>query len=292
MKKFKEKLKQKLKALKNKMAFYTANASESGNLSVIFLLSMIGNALNGVGHFILFPTAMLTSALGSMLSIRHAYLTGRKDPSAITDAAANVITSLGVIGALILAFIGQGAVAVVAHGLLTGVVGFKACYDLAAAGICWYKYFKHKDKNPKKAMKYREQAKEYFVGFLVEALFTGAFVGVFLLHKPTCGLLGVLAGAGCVYYSSKQAYKQYKEKVKQELLAKIKEMPDVLPSEKLELTNNALIYSFMDALSAKEQETMPVVKENTMLVSENSKLQVNDQEISTNINQHYSVKMK
>lgn len=237
-------LKDKIKKLKNKIAIYTANGTEATNISVIFLLGL-GKALAGVGHYILFPVAMGSSAIGSLLIARHAHLKGFKDHRANSDAVATILTSLGVIASLILIFVGQSVLTTVGSVLLTGVIGAKGLYNLSAAIYNWYKYLKHRHLDPEKADKYFRQAREDTVAFVVDALIAGSAAAVFIAHKPTFGLIGMVGGligasyaaySGCRTY---QAYKREKEKEEQEL-ARAREQNPGLENE---LMNSAVMYS-------------------------------------------------
>ncbi len=268
-----KKIQTKIKIWKNKLRLYMATGTEQGNLFVIFLLALT-HALAGVGHFIVLPIAIAASGLSSALYARHAYLSGRHDRGAIADAALNMTVSLILVAGIILTFIGTGALATIAPALITGAIGLKALYDLGAAVVCYIKYHKYKDTHPGKAESYYDQAKEYMVGFVTEALLAGAAAGVLLANKSAFGAMGIAAGViGGAYATHKgyKTYKAYKAEVAR-AMAEEQRIAEFNPELALnnELTNNASLRQALGigAEQSSAQQTQTVTVENTQQVEQ------------------------
>lgn len=267
-----EKIKMKMKVWRNRMRLYMATGTEQGNLFVIFLLALT-HGLAGVGHFIVLPVAIAASGISSALYARHAYLSGHRDRGAMADAALNITVSLVLTAGIIMAFIGTGALATVAPALITGGLGLKALFDLGAAVICYAKYHKHKEKNPAKSDMYYDQAKEYIVGFVTEALLAGAAAGVLIANKSAFGAMGIVGGVIGGTYAAHKGYKTYKayKAAKAEYARALVEQnatKDINPELALnnELTNNAQLLQALGLEAQHDGAQQTVTNENSAVV--------------------------
>lgn len=242
--------KKKLKSLwKNLLVTHFTGALESANIGIIFLL-IIGNSFSTLAQFCSLPILIGTSTIHSILSLHRAYQRGKKDKLSMADAAVTVATSLGIIAAIILTFVGQAVLGEISAILLTGTVGVKALYGLGAACYCWYKHLNLKQSNPKKAEKYYQKAKDYTIAFVATALGAAGLGAVLIADQSAFGVLGITASAIGVVYGSYQGYQTYKKHQAQLHVENEINKANKLMSENenlpQELTNNAKLHAVFD----------------------------------------------
>lgn len=240
----------------NKILAHCVNGADSANLGVIFLLA-IGHALSGIGQYFVFPIALGTNAIKSVLAIHHAYEERKKTKAhlAISDAIATFATALGIFAAIILTFVGQSALTAIAPAVLTGTIGLNALYDLGAGSYCWYRYAKLKKEHPQKAEKYFQKAKEYTIGFTVSALATIGAGTALIADKASFAALGAVAGAIGAGYAVYEGYHAYKEdrilsqhRQEKNELESVEDKPTLLEPV---FTNNATIHAALSYNNAK-----------------------------------------
>ncbi len=166
--------------------------------------------LAGLGHVIMFPFAAGASLVRAILKIREAYLEKKENkPGAIMRASVETLSALTLSAAVIGTFVAAATFDVLAPILFTAALSFKTLFHLSASLYYGVKAGFTEDREAKQ--RYQAKMKTNFVLTVVTAATTVASGLVFIAHKATFGVLGIIGGAlGAVYaaykgFTTKQA---------------------------------------------------------------------------------------
>lgn len=247
-----------------KIFIHFSNVIENTDLAFIFLLHL-GKVFTPIAGFITFPIILATNVVTSVLTIYQENNKKNHSTFDLSKVYITLATSLGIITAILLSFVGTGTIAAIAPMILTGVLGVKSLFELGAACYCWCKYVKHKNKHPHKSEKYYQEAKELMITFCCSAFGTAAIGGVLIAGKEAVGILFVTSGIFAASYSGYKIYEMLKEKKKQ---GELKEATQNLENnQSLSSTNNAKLHANMHFVIKNNDAAFKYFKSNTAFSS-------------------------
>lgn len=161
--------------------------------------------LAGLGHVILFPIAAAASLIRAILKIRAAYLAKKENKrSAILKAVVELIAAFTIIAAVIGAFVAAATFDIVAPILFTVALGFKTFFHLGASLYYAMKVQLNSTVEEKKSS--LEKMKANLILAAVAAMTTVASGLVFVAHKATFGILGIVGGILGAAYAAYQGF--------------------------------------------------------------------------------------
>lgn len=181
-------------------------AVELTDVSLIFAFKQyLAEFMEGLGHTIMFPIAGGASLIRAILKIREAYLAKRENrPGAILRAAVETVAALAIATAVVGTFAAAATFALVGPIIFTATLAAKTLFHLGAAIYYGIKASLTKNNDEQKQV-YIQNMKTNLVIATINALTTVASGLVFIAHKASFGLLGVIGGVLGAGYAAYKA---------------------------------------------------------------------------------------
>ena len=178
-----------------------------GGIFALFLKDFLRQVLEQTLKYILFPLAILTSAIQALLAWRDAKLARGRHGTlvrAIIETIAFAAITTAIIGALAFTALFANIPAMIFTIVLGGKTFFhagSAAYYLGKSTIT---------NNPAEKKQYREIAKGNAIASVACLFSASAVVGVMLLGKEILAILGLVASVIGISFSSYRGYQLYK----------------------------------------------------------------------------------